>query len=69
MGADGCAGAVDRLEDLVAFFASGYIACANLLRKTLPERNIAIRLNSDADVRISLWRRLLEQAAQPLLPL
>ncbi|KAH2842881.1 hypothetical protein KXW36_000386, partial [Aspergillus fumigatus] len=26
----------------------GYIACANLLRKTLPERNIAIRLNSDA---------------------
>jgi len=26
----------------------GYIACANLLRKTLPKRNIAVRLNRDA---------------------
>jgi FkbM family methyltransferase len=30
------------------FSHMGYIACANLLRKTLPERNIAVRLNSDA---------------------
>ena len=30
------------------FSHMGYIACANLLRKTLPERNIAIKLNSDA---------------------
>ena len=30
------------------FSHMGYIACANLLRKTLPERNIAVRLNADA---------------------
>src|SRR5437868_8034223 len=30
------------------FSHRGYIGCANLLRKTLPERNIAIKLNSDA---------------------
>src|SRR4051812_35946664 len=30
------------------FSHMGYIACANLLRKTLPERNIAVRLNDDA---------------------
>ena len=51
------------------FSHRGYIGCANLLRKTLPERNIAIKLNRRCDVRISLWRRLLEQAAQPLVPL
>src|SRR6201995_1369085 len=30
------------------FSHRGYIGCANLLRKTLPERNIAIKLNDDA---------------------
>ena len=30
------------------FSHRGYISCANLLRKTLPERNIAIKLNADA---------------------
>src|ERR1700750_2244376 len=30
------------------FSHRGYIGCANLLRKTLPERNIAIKLNADA---------------------
>ena len=30
------------------FSHRGYIGCANLLRKTLPERNIAIKLNPDA---------------------
>jgi FkbM family methyltransferase len=30
------------------FSHRGYIGCANLLRKTLPARNIAVRLNADA---------------------
>jgi len=30
------------------FSHRGYIGCANLLRKTLPERDIAIKLNADA---------------------
>ncbi len=66
MGADGCAGAVDRFEDLLAFFHMGYIACANLLRKTLPERNIAIRLNEDAVFEFpygdGYWSKLLNRS-------
>jgi len=31
-----------------SFSLRGYNSCANLLRKTLPERDIAIRLNPDA---------------------
>ena len=31
-----------------AFSHRGYNSCANLLRKTLPERNIAIKLDADA---------------------
>ena len=44
----------------------GYIACANLLRRTLPERNIAIRLNSDAVFEFpygdGYWSKLLNRS-------
>ena len=44
----------------------GYIACANLLRKTLPERNIAIKLNSDAVFEFpygdGYWSKLLNRS-------
>src|ERR1700756_2553686 len=44
----------------------GYNRCANLLRKTLPERNIAIRLNSDAVFEFpygdGYWSKLLNRA-------
>jgi FkbM family methyltransferase len=44
----------------------GYIACANLLRKTLPERNIAIRLNEDAVFEFpygdGYWSKLLNRS-------
>lgn len=45
------------------FSHRGYIGCANLLRKTLPERNIAIRLNPDATFEFpygdGYWSKLL----------
>lgn len=48
------------------FSHRGYISCANLLRKTLPERNIAIRLNSDAVFEFpygdGYWSKLLNRA-------
>jgi FkbM family methyltransferase len=48
------------------FSHRGYIGCANLLRKTLPERNIAIRLNSDATFEFpygdGYWSKLLNRA-------
>ena len=48
------------------FSHMGYIACANLLRKTLPERNIAIRLNSDAVFEFpygdGYWSKLLNRS-------
>ena len=47
------------------FSHRGYNMCANLLRKTLPERDIDDQAEFGRDVRIPLWRRLLEQAAQP----
>ena len=44
----------------------GYNRCANLLRKTLPERNIAIRLNNDAVFEFpygdGYWSKLLNRA-------
>jgi FkbM family methyltransferase len=44
----------------------GYNRCANLLRKTLPERNIAIRLNDDAVFEFpygdGYWSKLLNRA-------
>src|SRR5207302_764745 len=44
----------------------GYIGCANLLRKTLPERNIAIKLNSDATFEFpygdGYWSKLLNRS-------
>jgi len=44
----------------------GYIACANLLRKTLPERDIVIRLNSDAVFKFpygdGYWSKLLNRS-------
>ena len=49
------------------FSHRGYNMCANLLRTTLPERDIADQTQSRRDLRVSLWRRLLEQAAQPHL--
>ena len=51
------------------FSHRGYNMCANLLRTTLPERDIADQAQSGRDLRVSLWRRLLEQAAQPHLSL
>jgi FkbM family methyltransferase len=44
----------------------GYNGCANLLRKTLPERNIAIRLNEDATFEFpygdGYWSKLLNRS-------
>jgi FkbM family methyltransferase len=44
----------------------GYISCANLLRKTLPERNIAIKLNPDAVFEFpygdGYWSKLLDRS-------
>jgi FkbM family methyltransferase len=48
------------------FSHMGYIACANLLRKTLPERNIAIKLNPDATFEFpygdGYWSKLLNRS-------
>ena len=48
------------------FSHMGYIACANLLRKTLPERDIEIRLNSDATFAFpygdGYWSKLLNRS-------
>jgi FkbM family methyltransferase len=48
------------------FSHRGYIDCANLLRKTLPERNIAIRLNPDAVFEFpygdGYWSKLLNRS-------
>ena len=48
------------------FSHMGYIACANLLRKTLPKRNIAIKLNSDATFEFpygdGYWSKLLDRS-------
>src|ERR1700743_683891 len=50
------------------FSHMGYIACANLLRKTLPERNIAIKLNADAVFEFpygdGYWSKLLNRSFQ-----
>jgi FkbM family methyltransferase len=44
----------------------GYIGCANLLRRTLPERNIAIKLNEDAVFEFpygdGYWSKLLDRS-------
>ena len=44
----------------------GYNGCANLLRKALPERNIAIRLNEDATFEFpygdGYWSKLLDRS-------
>jgi len=48
------------------FSHMGYIACANLLAKTLPKRDIAIRLNSDAVFEFpygdGYWSKLLNRS-------
>lgn len=48
------------------FSHRGYIACANLLRKALPERNIAIKLNADAIFEFpygdGYWSKLLDRS-------
>ena len=48
------------------FSHRGYNGCANLLRKTLPERNIAIRLNADAIFEFpygdGYWSKLLNRS-------
>jgi FkbM family methyltransferase len=48
------------------FSHRGYIGCANLLRRTLPERNIAIRLNPDATFEFpygdGYWSKLLNRS-------
>ena len=48
------------------FSHRGYNKCANLLRKTLPERNIAIKLNSDAVFEFpygdGYWSKLLNRS-------
>jgi FkbM family methyltransferase len=49
-----------------AFSHRGYNGCANLLRKTLPVRDIAIRLNSDATFEFpygdGYWSKLLNRS-------
>jgi FkbM family methyltransferase len=48
------------------FSHRGYIGCANLLRKTLPARNIAIKLNEDATFEFpygdGYWSKLLNRS-------
>jgi FkbM family methyltransferase len=48
------------------FSHRGYIGCANLLRKTLPDRNIAIKLNADAIFEFpygdGYWSKLLNRS-------
>jgi FkbM family methyltransferase len=48
------------------FSHRGYNGCANLLRKTLPARNIAIKLNSDATFEFpygdGYWSKLLNRS-------
>ncbi len=48
------------------FSHRGYNHCANLLRRTLPERNIAIRLNADAIFEFpygdGYWSKLLDRS-------
>ncbi|SDS11853.1 FkbM family methyltransferase [Bradyrhizobium canariense] len=48
------------------FSHRGYNSCANLLRKALPERNIAIKLNSDATFEFpygdGYWSKLLNRS-------
>src|ERR1700726_1858593 len=48
------------------FSHRGYIGCANLLRKTLPERISAIRLNADAIFEFpygdGYWSKLLDRS-------
>ena len=48
------------------FSHRGYNSCANLLRKTLPERNIAIKLNADAVFEFpygdGYWSKLLDRS-------
>ncbi len=48
------------------FSHRGYNSCANLLRKTLPERDIAIKLNADATFEFpygdGYWSKLLNRA-------
>src|SRR6201990_2257118 len=48
------------------FSHRGYNGCANLLRKTLPERNIAIKLNEDATFEFpygdGFWSKLLNRS-------
>ena len=48
------------------FSHRGYIGCANLLRKTLPARNIAIKLNPDATFAFpygdGYWSKLLNRS-------
>ena len=48
------------------FSHRGYIGCANLLRKTLPERDIAIKLNTDATFEFpygdGYWSKLLNRS-------
>jgi FkbM family methyltransferase len=50
------------------FSHRGYIGCANLLRRTLPERNIAIKLNGDAVFEFpngdGYWSKLLNRSYQ-----
>jgi len=49
-----------------AFSHRGYNSCAKLLRMTLPERNIAIKLNSDATFEFpygdGYWSKLLDRS-------
>ena len=49
-----------------SFSHRGYNSCANLLRKTLPERDIAIRLNPDATFEFpygdGYWSKLLNRS-------
>ncbi|MEO6782596.1 MAG: FkbM family methyltransferase [Bradyrhizobium sp.] len=48
------------------FSHRGYIGCANLLRRTLPDRNIAIKLNADATFEFpygdGYWSKLLNRS-------
>ncbi|HLJ00115.1 MAG TPA: FkbM family methyltransferase [Bradyrhizobium sp.] len=48
------------------FSHRGYIGCANLLRKMLPERNIAIKLDEDATFEFpygdGYWSKLLDRS-------
>ena len=67
MGANGRAGVGDGFENIVALFAPRLQRLRQSAAQDAARAQHRDQTQSRRDVRISLWRRLLEQAAQPLV--